>query len=141
MGTCRSSSVYTKSRCGIGVSERALRWAADHTAPLLAIELYRQGGRFFAKQDRSLEAEEHLSGYFHHTARRVDFLQLDTRIDLVEFYVSNTEIRRASKQLILLDGQTLSEVQRIRLLGVHARLAQAEGVHEKAAALFVRREL
>ena len=64
-------------------------------------------------------------------------MQLDTRIDLVEFYVSNTEIRRASKQLILLDGQTLSEVQRIRLLGVHARLAQSEGVHDKAAALFV----
>ena len=37
----------------------------------------------------------------------------------------------------MLDGQDLSEVQRIRLLGVHARLAQAEDGHQKAAALFV----
>ena len=64
-------------------------------------------------------------------------MQVDTHIDRVEFYVSNSEVRRASKQLILLDGQDLSEVQRVRLLGVHARLAHAEGGHQKAAALFV----
>ena len=122
----------------LAFQQRALKWAADHTAPLLAIELYRQGGRFFAKQDQSTDAEEQFVRAISITQQEeLTFLQLDTRIDLVEFYVSNTEIRRASKQLILLDGQTLSEVQRIRLLGVHARLAQAEGVHEKAAALFV----
>ena len=38
----------------------------------------------------------------------------------MEFYVSNTEIRQASKQLILLDGQELSEVQRFVCLGTRS---------------------
>ena len=122
----------------LSFQQRALKWAADHSTPLLAIELYRQGGRFFAKQDQLLDAEEQFQRAISITQQEeLTFLQLDTRIDLVEFYVSNAEIRRASKQLILLNGQSLSEVQRIRLLGVHARLAQSEGVHDKAAALFV----
>ena len=36
-----------------------------------------------------------------------------------------------------LDQQPLSEVQRIRLLGAHARLSQAEGDFEKATGLFL----
>ena len=122
----------------LAFQQRALKWAADHSTPLLAVDLYRQGGRFLAKQDQLVEAERQFQNAIEVTQQEeMMFLQVDTRIDLVEFYVSNTEIRRASKQLVLLDGQTISEVQRIRLLGVHARLAQAEGAHQKAAALFV----
>ena len=121
----------------LAFQQRALKWAAD-LQHLFFNKLYRQGGRFLAKQDQLMDSERQFEKAIE-VARQEEltFLQVDTRIDLVEFYVSNTEIRRASKQLILLDGQELSEVQRVRLLGVHARLAQAEGGHHKAAALFV----
>ena len=118
--------------------QRALKWAADHGAASLALELYRQGGRFYMKQDKILEAEKQLQQALAVANQEgFDFLQVDIRIDMLEFYVSNSEIRRASQQLILLDGQRLSEIQRVRLLGVHARMAQAEGAHQKAATLFV----
>ena len=90
------------------------------------------------KQDKILEAEKQLQQALAVANQEgFDFLQVDIRIDMLEFYVSNSEIRRASQQLILLDGQRLSEIQRVRLLGVHARMAQAEGAHQKAATLFV----
>ncbi len=122
----------------LAFQQRALKWSADYNTPILAMDLYRQGGRFLAKKDQLVEAERQFQSAIEVAQQEgLTFLQVDTHIDLVEFYISNTEIRRASKQLILLDGQELSEVQRVRLLGVHARLAQAEGAHQKAAALFV----
>ena len=118
--------------------QRALKWSADHGAASLALELYRQGGRFYMKRDQILEAEEQLQQALAVAHQeKFDFLQVDIRIDMLEFYVSNSEIRRASQQLVLLNGQRLSEIQRVRLLGVHARMAQAEGAHQKAATLFV----
>ncbi len=118
--------------------QRALEWSAEKGAALLAIELYRQGGRFFAGQDQIEKSEQQYQQAIRISQEeRLDFLQVDTRIDLLEFYVSNVEIRRASKQLVLLDGQSLSEVQRIRLLGIHGRMAQSEKAHAKAAQLFL----
>ena len=118
--------------------QRALSWAAEHETPLLAIDLYRQGARFLSKQNQILEAEQQFQQAIQVAIQEsLTFLQVDVRIDLVEFYIGNSEIRRASAQLLLLEGQELSEVQRIRLLGVHARLARAEKAFEKAAALFV----
>jgi len=122
----------------LAFQQRALEWAAENNAPRLAIELYRQGGRFYAKQVNILEAENQFQqGINVANQEGFTFLQVDTRIDMLEFYVQNTELRRASQQLLLLDGQELSEVQRIRLLGVHARVAQAENDYQKAARLFV----
>lgn len=122
----------------LAFQQRSLTWAAEHETPLLAIDLYRQGARFLSKQNQILDAEQQFQQAIQVASQEeLTFLQVDIRIDLVEFYVANSEIRRASSQLILLDDQNLSEVQRIRLLGVHARLAQAEGAFEKAAALFV----
>lgn len=118
--------------------KRALEWSAEKGAALLAVELYRQGGRFFARQDQIEKAEQQYQQAIRITQEeKLDFLQVDTRIDLLEFYVANVEIRRASKQLVLLDGQSLSEVQRIRLLGIHGRMAQSEKAHAKAAQLFL----
>ena len=118
--------------------QRALNWAAEQNSPTVALSVYRESARFENRQGQISDAEHKFQRALH-IAQQEDwtFLQVDIRIDMIEFYVAGNEIRRASEQLILLDGAPLSEVQRIRLLGVHARIAQSEGEYSKAVGLFL----
>ena len=100
--------------------------------------MYRESARFENREGKAIDAENKFQRALQIAQQESwGFLQVDVRIDMIEFYIAGNEIRRASEQLILLDGAELSEVQRIRLLGVHARIAQAEGEHTKAVQLFL----
>ena len=116
----------------LAFQQRALKWAADHNTPVLAIELYRQVGGS-AKQDQPMDSERHSESDRLARQEELTFLQVDTRIDLwSSMYQYRT--RRASKQLILLLSRTTEAT--CAFVYVHARLAQ-EGGHHKAAVLFV----
>ena len=118
--------------------QRCLRWSMERDVYEVAVDVLRQGGRFFQRQGRFTEAEKQfLQSLEVVTAQQDQIRNADIRIDLLELYVSCKENRRAAEQLLLLEKLKLTKVQRIRLLGVHARLSQSEGNHAKAALLFL----
>ena len=118
--------------------ERALKWSVDRDVYEVAIDILRQSGRALQKNQLYTEAEKQFNQAIDVAIVQKDFfLNADIRIDLLELYVSAKENRRAAEQLLLLEKLEMSQVQRIRLLGVHARLSQADGEHDKAAVLFL----
>jgi tetratricopeptide (TPR) repeat protein len=118
--------------------ERALRWAIKNDIYEVAADLLRQGGRFLYKIGQHSEAEKQFSQALDVVITQNDeFLNADIRIDMVEMYVGGKENRRAAEQLLLLEKLSLTQVQRIRLIGIHARISQIEEDHSKAAALFL----
>lgn len=117
---------------------RAMEWAKENNSSFVAMSIFRIAARYFAQNKSYMDAEENFQQALRIAqVEENTFLQADIRIDLLEFYMSGSEIRRASEQLLLLEELSLSQVQRIRILGVHARLSQAEGNHVQAVNLFL----
>ncbi len=118
--------------------KRALEWSKKQNDPKTAVDLLRQGGRFLAKLEQYTAAENQ----FHQALQIViaqddQFLQADIRIELVEFYISGSESRRAVEQLLVIEQLDLTELQNIRLLGIHALISRMEKDMEKSLKLFL----
>lgn len=117
---------------------RALDWAKENDDYQTAIDVLRQGGRYLSKQDQYTVAESQFHQALQIAVVQEDLLlQADIRIELVEFYIAGTETRRAVEQLLVLEQLDLSEVQRIRLLGIHALISRSEGDMDKSLRLFL----
>lgn len=118
--------------------KRALDWTKEQNDPNTAIDLLRQGARFLTKMEQYTPAENQ----FHQAlqiaiAQKDQFLQADIRIEMVEFYISGSESRRAVEQLLVLEKLELTQLQQIRLLGIHALISRIEGEIDKSLRLFL----
>ena len=122
----------------ISFQRRAIEWAKDQNDAATAIDLLRQGGRFLAKLEKYTAAENQMHQALQIAIAQEDqFMQADIRIELVEFYISGSESRRAVEQLLVIEQLDLTQLQQIRLLGIHAMISRIEGELDKSLRLFL----